>query len=249
MVGYVNICFMKCSRYCSYVTIAGVLLPAANERSIYTLCPGPHGMLRHVLLHAPLIWCWCQSSMTAEVFRACATCNTAALFSDNWKNSQMSSILALSLPEVPAPCSICFLQITHTLTLMVIDVWQAVHLYPALAVKMLFVILGLLWLCIGVTVPMVCRNSNGPGLLPSRHCKTDYMWADLQIRTPTNNLPPEADKSSTWHMAKMIFLPSNVALMHDHFRALWTEKSPWSVPKLKQKIWVSGILWLQRPKS
>lgn len=34
MVGYVNCMFYECSRYYSYVTIAGVLLPAANVRSI-----------------------------------------------------------------------------------------------------------------------------------------------------------------------------------------------------------------------
>ncbi len=36
-----------------------------------------------------LIWCCCRSSMTAEVFKACATCNWKTAGSDNWKNSPM----------------------------------------------------------------------------------------------------------------------------------------------------------------
>lgn len=198
MVGYVNVCFMNVRGIVLMwlLQVSSFLLPMWEV--LYTLWPGPHGMVRHVLLHAPLIWCWCQSSMTAEVFRACATCKTAALSSDNWKNSQMSSILALSLPEVPAPCSFCFLQITHA----------RVHWWSLMCGRLSTSTLPWLWRCCSQFLgccgfALAWQYPWSVGTQTAQDCYRHVMQdglcvAVLQIRTPTNNLPPEADKSSTW---------------------------------------------------
>lgn len=194
--------------------VSSFLLPMWEV--LYTLWPGPHGMLRHVLPHAPLIWCWCQSSMTAEVFRACATCNTAALFSDSWKNSQMSSILALSLPEVPAPCSFCFLQITHTHAY--IDGHWCVAgspLVPCLGcedvVRNSWAVVTLHW----HDGTHGLSELKWPRIATVTSCKTDYMWLFSKSVCRQTVCPVKPIRAAH---GQDDFLPSNVALMHDHFK-------------------------------